>query len=178
MTKAEKTAVIEELKEKFAYQNFFYVTDSSTLTVEQVNNFRALCFEKGVEMRVVKNTLVKKALEAAPEEKGYAGLWDALKGPTAILFTDTANVPAKVLKEFRGTAEKPVLKAAYIDTDVYVGDDQIDVLTNLKSKEDLLGEVIVLLQSPVKNVLGSLQSGGNTISGLLKALEERGGAAE
>jgi large subunit ribosomal protein L10 len=176
MTKAEKTATIEALKEKFASAEFFYLTDSSTLTVEQVNNFRRLCFEKGIEMKVVKNTLVKKALEDAPEEKKYQDLHEALKGPTAILFTETANMPARVLKEFRESNDKPVLKAAYIDSSIYVGDDQIEVLSKLKSKEELIGEVIVLLQSPIKNVLGSLQSGGNTLSGLLKALEERGEA--
>jgi len=174
MTKAEKTATIEALKEKFSSTEFFYLTDSSTLTVEEVNKFRGLCYEKGIEMRVIKNTLARKALESLPEDKGYEGLYESLKGPTAILFTEVANSPAKVLKEFRKTAEKPVLKAAYIDTAVYVGDDQIDPLTKLKSKEDLLGEVITLLQSPAKNLISALQSGGATISGLLKALEERG----
>ncbi len=173
MTKAEKTATIEALKEKFASSEFFYLTDSSTLTVAEVNDFRRLCFQKGIEMKVVKNTLVKKALEDAPEEKRYQDLYEALKGPTAILFTETANLPARVLKDYRENNEKPVLKAAYIDSSVYVGDDQIETLSKLKSKEELIGEVIVLLQSPVKNVLGSLQSAGNTLSGLLKALEER-----
>jgi len=178
MTREEKTATIEALKEKFASSEFFYLTDSSTLTVAQVNDFRRMCFEKGIEMKVVKNTLVKKALEDAPEEKNYQELLEALKGPTAILFTDTANLPARVLKKYREDHEKPVLKAAYIDSSIYVGDDQIEPLSKLKSKEELIGEVIILLQSPVKNVLGSLQSGGNTLSGLLKALEERAAAAE
>lgn len=174
MTRAEKTASIEELKQKFEELNFFYITDASTLTVEQINKFRGLCFEKDVEMKVVKNTLVRKALESFPEEKNYAGLYDSLKGPTALLFTKTANAPAKLLKSFREDHDKPVLKAAYIDADVFVGDDEIKALAALKSKEELIGDVITLLQSPVKNVLGSLQSGGNTLSGLLKALEERG----
>ncbi|MEZ5042567.1 MAG: 50S ribosomal protein L10 [Saprospiraceae bacterium] len=178
MTKAEKTATIEVLKEKFSSTEFFYLTDSSTLTVEQINQFRGLCYEKGIEMRVVKNTLARKALESLPEEKGYGELYESLKGPTAILFTEAASSPAKVLKEFRKSSEKPILKAAYIDTAIYVGDDQIDLLTKLKSKEDLLGEVIALLQSPAKNVISALKSGGQTISGLLKALEERGSAAE
>lgn len=178
MTKAEKTATIEALKEKFSSTEFFYLTDSSTLTVEEVNKFRGLCYEQGIEMRVIKNTLARKALESLPDEKGYEGLYESLKGPTAVLFTEVANSPAKVLKEFRKKSEKPVLKAAYIDTAVYVGDDQIDALTKLKSKADLLGEVITLLQSPAKNVISALQSGGNTISGLLKALEERGETAE
>lgn len=177
MTKAEKAAAIEGLKDKFSNVSYFYLTDASTLTVEQVNNFRRLCFEKGVEMKVVKNTLAQKALESFPEELNYDALYESLKGPTAILFTETANMPAKVLKEFRKESEKPVLKAAYIETAVYIGDDQIDPLSKLKSKEDLLADVIALLQSPAKNVIASLQSGGQTISGLLKALEERGDAA-
>lgn len=177
MTKAEKNEVIEALKERFEGTSFFYLTDSSTLTVEQVNEFRGLCFEKEVEMKVVKNTLVKKALESFPEERNYADLYDSLKGQTAILFTSTANVPAKILKEFRKSNERPLLKAAYIDTSVFVGDDQIDPLTKLKSKEDLIGEVITLLQSPAKNVVSALQSGGQTLSGLLKALEDRGGSS-
>lgn len=174
MTRAEKSAAIEALKEKFESNQFFYLTDASTLTVAQVNQFRGMCYEKGIEMKVVKNTLAIKALESFPEDKNYANLYEALKGPTAILFTETASSPAKVLKEFRKAADKPVLKAAYIDTDIFTGDDQIDVLTKLKSKEDLIAEVIGLLQSPAKTVVSSLQSGGNTIMGLLKALEERG----
>lgn len=174
MTKAEKTAVIEELKEKFENASFFYVTDSSTLTVEQVNKLRGLLFEKGIEMRVVKNTLARKALEAASPEKNFdTSLLDTLKGPTALMFTDVANAPGKVIKEFRKESDMPVVKSAYIDTAIYVGDDQLDALSSIKSKEEMLGEVITLLQSPMKNLLGQLQSGGNTISGLLKALEER-----
>ncbi len=177
MNKAEKTAMIEELKEKFANADFFYVTDSSTLSAEKTTELRSMMFAKGIEMKVVKNTLVKKALEDAPAEKGYAKVLESLKGPTALLFSDVAKAPAQVIKEFRKTSDRPVLKAAYIETDVFVGDEQIDALTKLKSKEDLLADVIALLQSPIKNVLGSLQSGGQTISGLLKALEERGEAA-
>ena len=174
MTKSEKTTAIAELTEKFSNSSFFYLTDSSTMTVEQVNDLRRLCFAQGIEMKVVKNTLAKKALEAAPEEKGYASLYESLKGPTAIMFTEVANSPAKVLKEFRGDkGERPVLKAAYIDTDVYVGDDQLKSLAALKSKEDLIAEVMMLLQSPAKTVISSLQSGAQTISGLLKALESR-----
>jgi len=173
MTRAEKTTAIAELKEKFSNNSFFYLTDSSTLTVEQVNKLRGLCFEKGVEMKVVKNTLAIKALQDAPEEKGYAQLYESLKGPTAIMFTETANVPAKIIEEFRKGHERPILKAAYIDTSVYVGDDQVKALAALKSKEELIGEIISLLQSPAKTVISSLQSGGSTIMGLLKALEER-----
>ena len=173
MNKKEKTQFIAELKEKFSESPFFYITDSSTLTVAQTNNLRALCFEKGVEMKVVKNTLAIKALEENAEEKNYTPLFEALKGPTAILFSQTGNMPAKVIKEFREKAERPILKAAYIDSDVFMGDDQVDVLAALKSKEDLIGDIIMLLQSPIKNVVGSLNSGGQTIAGLVKALQER-----
>ncbi len=116
MTRADKVASIEELKGKFEETSFFYLTDASTLTVEQINKFRGLCFEKDIEMKVVKNTLAIKALESFSEDRNYVGLYDSLKGPTAILFTTTANVPAKVIKEFRKEAPKPLLKAAYIDT--------------------------------------------------------------
>ena len=173
MTRAEKTTAIAELKEKFSNNSFFYLTDSSTLTVEQVNKLRGLCYEKGVEMKVVKNTLAKKALEDAPEDKGYSALFDSLKGPTAIMFTETANVPARIIEEFRKSYAKPTIKAAYIDTSVFVGDDQLKALAALKSKEELVGEIIGLLQSPAKNVISALKSGGSTIMGLLKALEER-----
>jgi large subunit ribosomal protein L10 len=173
MTRQEKTTVINDLREKFKGSSYFYIADSSQLTVEQINNLRALCYEKGVEMKVVKNTLAKKALEMDAEERGFEELYDSLKGPTTLMFAEAGNVPAKLIKEFRKTHDRPVLKAAYIDSDVFVGDDQVEVLAALKSREELIGDVILLLQSPIKNVLGALQSGGQTISGVLKALEER-----
>ncbi len=173
MTRSEKAAAIDLLKDKFAEHEFFYLTDSSTLTVEQVNKLRGLCHEKNVELKVVKNTLAVKALQDAAEDKGYAALIEHMKGPTAIMFTKTSNAPAKIIKEFREDFEKPVLKAAYIDSDVFVGDDALEALTKLKSKEELIGDVILLLQSPIKTVVSSLQSGGSTIAGLVKALEER-----
>jgi len=173
MNRSEKATAIEGLKEKFDKHEFFYVTDSSTLTVEQVNRLRGLCFEEGIEMLVVKNTLAIKALEQAEEGKGYGPVIESMKGPSAIMFTETSNAPAKVIKAFRKEFDKPVLKAAYIDTDVFVGDDELEALANLKSKGELIGEVIGLLQSPMSNLLSALQSGGNTLSVLLKALEER-----
>lgn len=173
MTRAEKATAIETLKEKFSKTTFFYLTDSSTLTVEEVSNLRRKCFEQGVEMQVVKNTLAKKALESAPEELGYAGLYDSLKGPTAIMFTTVANAPARIIEDFRKSHEKPVLKAAYIDSAIYLGDDELKNLSKLKSKEELIGEIVGLLQSPAKNVISALKSGGSTIAGLLKALEDR-----
>ncbi len=178
MNKAEKTATIEVLKEQFGENNYFYLADASTMSVGDVNKFRRLCFEKGVSMQVIKNTLVKKALEDTPAEKNYAGIFEALHGPTAILFSNDpaapANSVAKMLKDYRRSgSERPLLKAAYVDSAVFIGDDQLDALTKLKSKQDLLGELIGLLQSPAKNLVSALQSGGSTIAGLVKALEER-----
>jgi large subunit ribosomal protein L10 len=174
MLKSDKTILISELKEKFQNSAFFYLADSSTLTVEQINKFRRLCFEKGIEVKVVKNTLAQKALESLDDTSNYEKLFSVLKGPTTLLISDTANLPAKVLKEFRGKkGEKPALKAAYIDSALFFGDNQLDTLASLKSKEELLGEIIGLLQSPAKNLIGALKSGSNTIAGLVKALEER-----
>ncbi len=173
MTREQKAAAIADLKEKFENSQYFYITDSSALSVAKVNELRRLCFEKNVQMHVVKNTLAVKALESAPEDRGFEKLYDVLKGPSTILFSEVGNVPAKLIEEFRKKNPKPLLKAAYIDTDVFIGDEQVSVLAKLKSKEDLLGEVITLLQSPAKNVISSLKSGGSTLSGLLKALEER-----
>ena len=171
MTKEEKNQVLEELKEKFAQNNVFYLTDSSTLTVEVINKFRRKCFEKGIEFQVAKNTLIKKALEANTGD--YSGLYDSLHGPTSIMFSSVGNLPAKVLKEFREDNEKPVLKAAYVDSAIFIGDDQIEILTKLKSKEELLGEVIGLLQSPARNLISALQSGGSKIAGIVKTLSEK-----
>jgi large subunit ribosomal protein L10 len=174
MTRVEKGEQIAELKEKFSNSSFFYLTDSSTLSVEKINKLRGMLYEKNIEMRVVKNTLAQKALEAVDVDKGYAPLFEALKGPTAILFTETANAPAKVITAFRKGGDRPILKGAYIDSSIYLGDDQLAALAALKSKEELVGEIISLLQSPAKNVISALKSGGSTISGLLKTLEERG----
>ena len=121
---------------------------------------------------MLKNTLVRKALERI-DETAYTGVYDSLKGPTAVMFSETANLPARIIKDFRKEHPKPVLKAAFIDADVYLGDEQIEALSKLKSKEELIGDIIMLLQSPAKNVLGALQSGGQTIAGLIKTLSER-----
>ncbi len=174
MNKSEKETTIESLKHKIDASTYFYLADASAMTVAQINNFRRKCFEKGIEVKVVKNTLARKAMEALPASRGYAELFDALHGPTAMLFSESGNAPAKILKDFRGaTGEKPKLKAAYIDSAVFSGDDQIDVLIAIKSKQELIGEIISLLQSPAKNVIGALQSGGHKLAGLVKALEER-----
>lgn len=174
MTKTQKNEAIELLKEKFSQYDNFYLTDSSSLTVAQVNALRKVCFEKKVEMRVAKNTLVQKALQSVNDEK-YAGLYDSLKGQTAIMFSENAKQPAVIISDFRKgkNSERPVLKAAFIDTDIFVGDDQLSALRDLKSKDELIGEIIGLLQSPVKNVIGALQSGGNKLAGILSTLGER-----
>lgn len=176
MNKAEKTDLIDELKEIFSSANSFYLADCSTLTVEQTNKLRRNCFEQGIQLKVAKNKLIKKALERASEENGadYAEVIDTLHGPTALFLSESTKAPAELIKKFRETSERPILKAAFIDSAVYVGDDQLEALTQLKSREELIGGIITLLQSPMANVIGSLQSGGNTIGGLLKALEERG----
>ena len=173
MTKENKVKVIAELKEKFSEASHFYITDSSELNVEQINKLRGLCFEKDIEMRVVKNTLVQKALESLEGDQ-YNDLYSTLKGPTSLMFSEVANAPAKVIEEFRGgKLERPLLKAAFIDSSIYLGNDAVKTLAALKSREELIGDVIMLLQSPAKNVISALKSGGSTIAGLVKALEER-----
>lgn len=172
MTREEKQATIEQLKGEFETANSFYLTDASTLTVEQINGFRRQCFDKGIRFRVAKNTLIKKALEQVDAER-YADIFELLTGPTSIMISDVSNAPAKLLKDFRKKYDRPLLKGAYIDTDVYKGDDQIDTLSQLKSKEELIGEVISLLQSPAKNVISALQSGENKLAGIVKTLSER-----
>jgi len=173
MNRTQKAAVVEELTEKFNDATFFYIADSSTLTVEEINNFRRLCFGKDIELRVAKNTLVKKAMEASSKE--FDGLYGVLTGPTSLMFTDVSNAPAKLIKEFREKHERPVLKAASIDLDFFIGDDQLGTLATLKSKEELIGDILSLLQSPAKNVISGLQSSGNKLAGLLKTLSEREG---
>lgn len=174
MRKEEKATVIENLVTRFNEGSTFYITDSSTLTVEEVNNLRALCYESGVEMQVAKNTLIKKAMEQS--DKDFEELYDTLKGPTAIMFATVGNAPAKMLEKFRKSHDKPVLKGASIESAVFLGDDQLKALASLKSKEELVGEIIGLLQSPAKTVISGLQSGGNVLSGLIKALSERDAA--
>lgn len=178
MTREEKAQLIEELKGKFSNNANFYITDASGLTVAQINAFRKACFDRGIEYKVYKNTLVKKALEDNPTDYAANGLNDTLKGFSGILFSpEISNTPAKVLKEYRkkqGT-KKPVLKAASIDTDVFIGEEHLDMLSDLKSKNELIADVIALLQSPAKNVVSALLSGRNTLAGLVKALEEREG---
>jgi len=159
MNKTEKTQVIEQLVEKLNANNKIYLADCSTLTVEKVNAFRKQCFEKKVSVTVIKNTLLKKAIERANDSK-LAELIPALKGETALIFTDTSNVPAKIIKEFRKGDQKPALKAAYVEDMVFIGDNQLDTLAGLKSKNELIGDIIALLQSPIQRVMGALENKG------------------
>lgn len=177
MTKEQKNEVIEVLKEKFNQYSNFYITNTEALTVDQVNKLRRVCFDKKVEVTVAKNTLIRKALEQIDAER-FTGVYDALNGVTALMFSENAKEPAVIISSFRKDAnsEKPILKAAYIDTAVFVGNDQLDTLKALKSKGELIGEIIGLLQSPAKNVISGLNA-GNKLAGLIKALEDREAAA-
>jgi len=161
MNKAEKTQVIDQLVEQLNANNKIYLADCSTLTVEKVNAFRRQCFDKKISITVVKNTLLKKALERANDSK-LTELIPALKGETALIFTETSNAPAKVIKDFRKNGTKPALKAAYVEDMIFVGDNQLEALASLKSKNELIGDVIGLLQSPIRRVLGALENKGGT----------------
>jgi large subunit ribosomal protein L10 len=156
MTPAQKNEAIEVLKSKFTQYDNFYITNTESLTVAQVSQLRRLCFEKNVEMKVAKNTLIKKALESFNDEK-YAGVYESLHGVTALMFSESPKEPAMILTSFRKTnQEKPVLKAALIGSDIFTGDNQLKALTSIKTKNELIGEVIGLLQSPAKRVLAAL----------------------
>ena len=147
------------------------MTDIAGLDAVQTTALRRACFNSNIKLSVVKNTLLEKAMEAS--DKDFGNLKEVLKGNTSLMFSDVGNTPAKLIKNFRKKSEKPVLKGAYIEEAIYIGDDQIDVLESIKSKEELIGEVITLLQSPAKNVISALQSGRSNISGILKTLSER-----
>ncbi len=164
--------MIDELAETIAANDVIYLADTSTLSAEATSDLRRTCFKRDVKMTVVKNTLLKKAFEKV-EGKDFSELYGVLAGPTSLMTSSTGNAPAKLIKEFRKDHDRPILKAAYVEEMCFVGDDQLQTLSDIKSREELIGDVIMLLQSPVKNVLGALQSGGHTVSGLVKALSER-----
>jgi large subunit ribosomal protein L10 len=172
MTREEKNAIVQDLVAQLHAAPNVYVTDAGGLTVAQVNDLRRMSFKAGIEMRVVKNTLLRKAMEGTG--KDYSGVFPELKEQSSVFFVgENYKVPAKLIKDFRKKGAKPALKVAYVDESVFVGDDQLDVLQNLKGKNELIGEVIGLLQSPIQKLLGQLSSGGTTIAGVLKTLEER-----
>ncbi len=172
MNKSQKSQVIEDLKQKFDDATFFYFIDESTLTAGKTSALRRAAFEKGIQYSVIKNTLIRKALEQS--NKGADKMIDVLHGPTAVFFSNTSNDIAKLIKEFRGDNEKPELKAAYIDSDIYIGDGELKSLVSLKSKAELVGDIIGMLQAPASNLISALQSNaGGKVAGLVKAMEER-----
>lgn len=171
MTREEKSQVIEALTTKLTEQNIIYLADISGLNATDTSNLRRACFKANIKLAVVKNTLLAKAMDKS--DKDFGELPTVLKGNTSILLSDTGNAPAKLIKEFRKKSDKPLLKGAYVEEAVYVGDDQLDNLVNIKSKEEVIGDIIGLLQSPAKNVISALQSGGGKIHGILQTLSEK-----
>ena len=171
MNKQEKNEMIVILDGMLKENNNFYLADISGLTAEENSALRRLCFKRDVSLQVVKNTLLKKAFEK--NDADFSELYDVLVGNTSIMQAEAGNAPAKIIKEFRKKNDKPILKAAHIEESMYIGDENLSALADLKSKDELIGDIITLLQSPAKNVIASLQSGGNKLSGIVKALEEK-----
>ena len=171
MKKEQKAQEIQNLTEELSSVKNLYLTDIAGLDSVQTTALRRACFKANIKLSVVKNTLLAKAMEAS--DKDFGNLHEILKGNTSLMFSELGNTPAKLIKDFRKKSEKPILKGAYIEEAIYIGDDQIDALESIKSKEELIGEVITILQSPAKNIISALQSGGSNISGILKTLSER-----
>ena len=171
MRKEDKQVLIDSMLSELQACPNFYLTDVSDLNAEKTSQLRRQCFNSGVKMIVVKNALFHKAMQKM--DKDYESLYDVLKGSTAVMFCETGNAPAKLIKNFRKTSDRPILKGAYIEECCYIGDDMLDALCNIKSKNDLIADVIALLQSPMKNVISALQSGGQKLSGVLETLSER-----
>ncbi|WP_454981037.1 50S ribosomal protein L10 [Capnocytophaga haemolytica] len=171
MTKEEKSLVIENLTAQLAENNVIYLTDLTGLNAEQTSALRRACFKANIKLAVVKNTLLAKAMEAS--DKDFGELPNVLKGNTSLMYAEVGNAPAKLIKEFRKKSEKPVLKGAYIDSAVFIGDNQLDALSAIKSKDEVIGEIITLLQSPAKNVISALKSGGGKLAGIIKTLSEK-----
>jgi large subunit ribosomal protein L10 len=172
MNKEDKTQIISVLAEELAASKNFYLADTSELPSNKTSSLRRQCFDKKIKLIVVKNTLLQKAMERTNDEE-FKPLYVALKGSTSIMFCDSSSEPAKLIKELRKTDKKPVLKAAYVEQSVYIGDEQLDVLAAIKSKNEVIGDIIGLLQSPAKTVIAALQSGGGKIAGVVKTLSER-----
>lgn len=171
MRKEEKTKIIDEIAALLSKYDNVYVADLTGLTVEKSNNLRRLCFRKGVKLKVVKNTLLKKAMEQLDTD--YSEMYPALHGNSAIMLSEIGNVPARIIKDFRTKSPIPALKVAFIDKSIYFGDNQLDVLYHLKTKEELVGDIISLLQSPARNVISALQSSGGKLAGIVKTLSEK-----
>lgn len=173
MTREEKSRVIEDLTAQLADSNTIYLADISGLNALNTSNLRRACFKANVKLAVVKNTLLAKAMESS--DKDFGDLTSVLKGNTSIMISETGNAPAKVIKEFRKKSDKPLLKGAFIEEAIFVGDDKLETLVNIKSKEEVIGDIIGLLQSPAKNVVSALKSGGGKLAGILKTLSEKEG---
>ena len=172
MTREEKSKYIEDLAVEIQDSNVFYITDTSELPVDQISAIRRKCFNANIRLKVVKNALLQKAFDKV-DGKDFSELNQTLKGGTSIMFSEVGNAPAKLIKEFRKKGDKPVLKGAYIDESIFIGDSELSNLADLKSKEELIGEIIGLLQSPMKNVVSGLNSSGDNLAGILKTLENR-----
>ncbi|MBP0905110.1 50S ribosomal protein L10 [Mariniflexile gromovii] len=173
MTREEKSQVIEDLTAELASNANIYVADISGLNALTTSELRRACFKANIKLAVVKNTLLEKAMEAS--ERDFGNLPTVLKGNTSVMYSETGNAPAKLIKTFRKKSEKPLLKGAFIEECVYIGDNQLDMLVDIKSKEELLGEIVGLLQSPAKNVVSALKSSGGKLAGILKTLSEKEG---
>jgi large subunit ribosomal protein L10 len=172
MTKEEKAQYIDDLATELTAANIFYLADTAELTVDVINSLRRKCYQSNIRIRVVKNTLLSKAMDRV-EGKDFGDLRDTLAGATSIMFSEVGNAPAKLIEEFRKKNAKPILKGAYIDEAVFIGDNQLATLVSLKSRDELIGDIIGLLQSPAKNVVSGLTGAGSKIAGILKTLEER-----
>ncbi|PKP48962.1 MAG: 50S ribosomal protein L10 [Bacteroidetes bacterium HGW-Bacteroidetes-11] len=171
MRKEEKSQLIDTLTVQLQKYNTVYITDISDLNVEVTSKLRRLCFKRDVKLIVVKNTLLRKAMERT--DKDFSGLYGALKGATSVMLSEENSGPAKLIKEFRKTSAKPILKGAYVEEMSFVGDQNLDMLVSIKSKNELIADIILALKSPANNVISALQSGGHIISGVLKTLSER-----
>lgn len=171
MNREEKSQIIEDLTAQLADNANIYVADLTGLNAEETSNLRRACFKANVSLAVIKNTLLTKAMEAS--DKDFGDLPSILKGNSSLMFSETGNGPAKVIKAFRKKAKMPLLKGAYVEESVFIGDDQLDALVDIKSKEELIGEIVGLLQSPAKNVISALKSSGGTIAGILKTLSDK-----
>ena len=171
MTKEEKSVAINEIQEVLKSNENIYLADISGLNALETSNLRRMCFKAGVKLSVVKNTLLEKAMESS--EKDFGELKETLKGNTSVMIAEVSNAPAKVIKNFRKKSERPILKGAMIEEDIYVGDEQLETLFTIKSKEELIGDIIMLLQSPAKNVISALTSSGGKLSGILQTLSNK-----
>jgi large subunit ribosomal protein L10 len=171
MTREEKSKAITEITEVLSQNEIIYLTDISGLNSIETSNLRRLCFKSGVKLEVMKNTLLEQAMTAS--DKDFGDLLETLKGNTSVMLSDVGNAPAKVIKDFRKKSERPILKGAIIESDIYLGDEQLELLSSIKSKEEIIGEIVLLLQSPVRNVISALKSSSNKLSGIIQTLSNR-----